>query len=426
MITEPLLLRMSTAFFVLAVLHTFFSKKFNKMAGKYREGSGMENLFHFLGEVEIVFGLWAFLFLLVVSLHSGTEAAVSYMNQVNFSEAVFVFVIMCLSSTRPILEMAERLIRSASLLLPIPQSVAFYLTTLIIGPLLGSLITEPAAMTVTALLLRKSIFSESVSNRLRYGTLGLLFVNVSIGGTLTHFAAPPILMVVGPWKWDLLFVLRNIGIKGLISVLIGTVATAIFFWRELSGIQLRKSHDDRPPVPVWLTMIHLVFMLLTIVNHKHIAFFLPLFLFFLGVTEVTREHQSRINIREGLLVGFFLGGLVTLGGLQGWWLEGIVAALQPVALFLSATVLTAFTDNAALTYLGSLVPGLSDSAKLALVGGAVAGGGLTVIANAPNPAGYGILKDSFGDGGISPLGLFVAALPPTLLFMIVFAMTTQF
>jgi Na+/H+ antiporter NhaD/arsenite permease-like protein len=167
-------------------------------------------------------------------------------------------------------------------------------------------------------------------------------------------------------------------------------------------------------------------MLLTIVNHKHIAFFLPLFLFFLGLTEVTREHQNRINIREGLLVGFFLGGLVTLGGLQGWWLEGIVAALQPVALFLSATVLTAFTDNAALTYLGSLVPGLSDSARLALVGGAVAGGGLTVIANAPNPAGYGILKDSFGDGGISPLGLFLAALPATLLFMVVFAMTSRF
>ena len=115
-----------------------------------------------------------------------------------------------------------------------------------------------------------------------------------------------------------------------------------------------------------------------------------------------------------------MGGLVTLGGLQGWWLKDIVASLKPTALFLSATGLTAITDNAALTYLGTLVPDLSELAKIALVSGAVAGGGLTVIANAPNPAGYGILQKSFGDEGISPLGLFMAALPPTLIAMTMF------
>jgi Na+/H+ antiporter NhaD/arsenite permease-like protein len=85
-------------------------------------------------------------------------------------------------------------------------------------------------------------------------------------------------------------------------------------------------------------------------------------------------------------------------------------------LYFGATALTAITDNAALTYLGSLVEGISDELKYALVAGAVTGGGLTVIANAPNPAGAGILQSAkaFGGTGISPLGLFLGAVPPTL------------
>lgn len=423
MITEPLLLKISTLFFACAVIHTFVTKRFNQWARRYPEGSGMENLFHFLGEVEIVFGLWAFLFLLVVSFIAGTNTAVAYVDQVNFSEAAFVFVIMCLASTRPIIELAQKLIHAASRLLPIPSTVSFYATTLVIGSLLGSLITEPAAMTVTALLLRTGLFHQPTSARLRYGTLGLLFVNISIGGTLTHFAAPPILMVIGPWKWDFLFVFKTFGIKALISILIGTSATALFFWRELSGLKVQKPQEHRASVPVWVTCIHLGVMFLTVFYHTKTAFVLPLFLLFLGFSEVTKEYQSRLKIKESLMVGFFLGGLVTLGGLQGWWLKDVLAALNPAALFFSATTLTAVTDNAALTYLGTLVPDLMTQAKIALVGGAVAGGGLTVIANAPNPAGYGILKDVFGEDGISPGGLFLAALPATLLFMIIFMMT---
>ncbi len=424
MITDPLLLKISTVFFACAVLHTFFTKQFNNWAKRFPEGSGMENLFHFLGEVEVVFGLWAFLFLILVSAFLGTDAAASYMNQVNFSEAAFVFVIMCLASTRPIMQLSRQMILSISRLLPIPPAVAFFSTTLTVGALLGSFITEPAAMTVCALLLRDTLFQQRTSLRLRYGTLGLLFVNVSIGGTLTHFAAPPILMVTGPWQWDLMFVFKNIGIKALVSVIIGTTATALFFWRELATLTVKSEAESRQPAPLWITVVHAGIMFLTVAYHTKMAFFLPLFLLFLGFAEVTREHQSRLKIKESLLVGFFLGGLVTLGGLQGWWLKDVVAALQPTALFLSATGLTAITDNAALTYLGTLVPNLSDAAKIALVGGAVAGGGLTVIANAPNPAGYGILKDVFGEEGISPLGLFLAALPATLLFMFIFMMTT--
>ena len=145
-----------------------------------------------------------------------------------------------------------------------------------------------------------------------------------------------------------------------------------------------------------------------------------LFLLFLGLSEAYRRHHDRLILREGLMVAFFLAGLVVLGGQQRWWLQELLSRLDETTLFYGATLLTAITDNAALTYLGSLVEGVSDDYKYSLVAGAVAGGGLTVIANAPNPAGFAILKDHFEDQSISPLGLFAAALVPTLVVVACF------
>ncbi|MEC7276658.1 MAG: putative Na+/H+ antiporter, partial [Bdellovibrionota bacterium] len=163
--------------------------------------------------------------------------------------------------------------------------------------------------------------------------------------------------------------------------------------------------------------IHIIFVALVVYTAHHMVFFLALFLFFLGFTTVTQEYQDQIKLKESLLVGFFLGGLVTLGGVQAWWLQPILSTLGDLPLFVGSTGLTAITDNAALTYLGSLVE-LTDSAKYNLVAGAVAGGGLTVIANAPNPAGFGILKGTFGEKGISPMGLLAGAIGPTIIAMI--------
>ena len=132
---------------------------------------------------------------------------------------------------------------------------------------------------------------------------------------------------------------------------------------------------------------------------------------------MTQEYQDRLKIKESLLVGFFLAGLVTLGNVQQWWLQEVLTKMNALVLFYGSAALTAITDNAALTYLGSLVE-LSDSSKYYLVAGAVAGGGLTVIANAPNPAGFGILKKSFGEEGISPLKLLLGALGPTIVVLL--------
>jgi hypothetical protein len=289
-------------------------------------------------------------------------------------------------------------------------------------PLLGSLITEAAAMTVAALTLRERLYAQGLSNRLQYATLGVLFVNVSIGGLLTTFAAPPVLMVAGGWGWDNAFMLSTFGWRALLAVTINSLAVTLLFRRELATLQARpvSAAATPPPVPVGITIVHLLFLCGVVTFSHHPVVFMGLLLLFLGFAQAYERHQDRLVLREGLLVACFLAGLVVLGGQQRWWLQPLLTGMGEGTVYYGAAALTAVTDNAALTYLGSLVDGLSPAFKQALVAGAVTGGGLTVIANAPNPAGYTILRERFANGEISPGGLLLAALPPTLVTVAMF------
>ncbi len=268
-------------------------------------------------------------------------------------------------------------------------------------------------------MLRDTLFAKDASNKLRYVTLGVLFVNISIGGTLTPFAAPPVLMVAAKWNWDIWFMVTHFGWKAAIAVAINASAAMLLFRHELGAMgQQEASGEAQVPLPV--VLVHLLFLLGVVVFAHYPSVFMGLFLFFLGFTTAYERHQNPLILRESLLVAFFLAGLVVLGGLQQWWLQPILMGMDATAVFFGATVMTAITDNAALTYLGSLVEGLSEEFKVALVAGAVTGGGLTVIANAPNPAGVAILRGSFEDKTIHPLGLLMAAIPPTLVAVLAF------
>lgn len=414
----------ATLFLFLAVLHTFSVKFFQKQAHRYKPGSIGENLFHFLGEIEIVFGLWAAFFVLVYTAFAGKQTAIEYLESRSFNEPALVFVLMVVCSTKPVLDFATMLIEKISSLLPFNRHASFYMSTLIIGPLLGSLITEPAAMTVTALILLKYFYNQGISQNLKYATLGLLFVNISVGGTLTSFAAPPVLMVAHKWNWDSFYMLTHFGWKAVLSVIISTFIITLKFKKEFAVLTQHSrqvlTDQNKKTSPWWIIGIHLVFLLLIIMNHQHLVVFVSLLLFFLGFISVTDEYQSPMVLRGPLLVAFFLGGLVVLGGMQDWWLSPLLKSLSTFSLYIGAIALTAVTDNAALTYLGSQVSGLSEFSKYALVAGSVIGGGLTVIANAPNPAGYSILNSSFGKEGISSLKLFKSALIPTVLAAFIF------
>ncbi len=533
----------ATAIFLAAIVHTFLTSRFMAISRRWTQRhrariakGGYERysvhigaeVFRFLGEIEVVFGLWAAILTWVIFLFYDWNTLHAYITgRVNFTEPMFVVVIMTLAATRPILKLAEMALARVARLLG-GSLKAWWLTLLTLGPMLGSLITEPAAMTICALLLARKFYVLEPSRYFKYATMGLLFVNVSVGGTLSHFAAPPVLMVAGPWQWDMTYMVTHFGWKAALAIGLSNALYFFVFRRELADLEkdftltrikddiqrtyiqrsefepefertgvelseelgfrwavesryavlkkaiekrlwtkykedirtrridlklaraafdirfeeikrqnLRRTfpgllpEDQRPryrdpewdhrddPVPAWVMAMHVVFMGWTIVNAHDPAIFVPGVLFFLGFSQVTAPYQNRIDLKPPLLVGFFLGGLVIHGGVQGWWIAPVLGALTDIPLMLIATVLTAFNDNAAITYLSTLVPDLTADLKYAVVAGAVAGGGLTIIANAPNPAGQSILKKYFRHG-VSPFMLLGAATAPTLIVLACF------
>ena len=430
--------------FFLAICHTFLTAKFRHWAhvaeeehaaklaerstpsdvdddGVPEEVSFKGQVLHFLGEIEAVFGIWVVVLAGAIGYYFGWGAVLGYVgHKVNFTEPMFVVVIMAIAGTRPVLQFAQGCLRVVASL-GRGSTGAWWLAILIVAPILGSFITEPAAMTIGALLLARQFYTLKPSPRFAYATLGLLFVNVSVGGTLTHFAAPPVLMVAGPWKWTTPMMFVQFGWKAALGIVLATTLYFLFFRRELRSLDADRlaaagETPARPaaPVPAWITTIQLLFMGFTVLVAHYPPLFVGGFLFFLAFSQATAHHQGRLDLRAPLLVGFFLAGLVVHGGLQAWWIEPVLKRLDELPLFFGATILTAFNDNAAITYLATLVPGFTDALKYAVVAGAVTGGGLTVIANAPNPAGQTILQRYFPDG-VSPIGLLIGALTPTVI-----------
>lgn len=425
----------ATLIFIGAIIHTFFATKIKSIAHQVQkqyaasghEGDSMlASFLEFFGEVEVIFGLWIIPLLLTMQGFYGWSFVLNYMDErVVYTEAVFVGIVMTIASSRPILYASEKLLEQVA---HIGNGTpgAWWIVLLTIAPLLGSLITEPAAMTIAALLLSKYFYTHQPSTALKYGTLGLLFVNISIGGTLTHFAAPPIVMVVEPWKWTLSTVYMNIGIKAIGGILLSTTLYFLFFKKEITSFKHQENTSKKPTtaIPLWIIGVHIFFLIWSVFNLHSIPLCAGGFLFFLGFVKATWRYQGGLNLINPVLVSFFLAGLVTHGTLQGWWLEPLLSRLSEVPLFLGSLFLTAFNDNAAITFLATLVPSFATNPSLqqAVVQGAVAGGGLTVIANAPNPAGQNILGKHFQDG-VHPLYLLAGAIVPTIIIGSIFVIT---
>ena len=426
----------ASALFLCAIVHTFLTSKFRAISHRCQHQFEAHThpdpaktdfelrdrlqfraqMFHFAGEVEAVFGIWLVPLFVAIVVAKGWDAMVHYVSDTSFAEAVFVTVIMAMAASKPVLVFAEGVLGKVAALGG-STAAAWWLAILIVGPLLGSFITEPAAMTICALLLSRRFYALDPSPRLRYATLGLLFVNISVGGTLTHFAAPPVVMVAQKWGWSAVHMFVNFGWKAALGIAVATALYFVFFQKELRSLKPLADDPEKaePPPPFRVVFAHLLFIAWTVLTSHHPALVVLGFLFFLAYVEATDRHQDAIALRAPLLVGFFLAALVLHGGLQSWWIAPVLSSLGEWPLMIGATLLTAVNDNAAITYLASLVPDFTDPLKYAVVAGAMAGGGLTVIANAPNPAGQSILQKHFGEDGIAPLKLLLAALAPTLI-----------
>jgi len=438
----------ATIIFLLAIVHTFLAPKILRLSHRFQHdfearleeihGPDLKQkvprrfrqsipaaVLHFLGEVEAVFGLWVIPLALALVVVKGPDVARYYLDHtVTYTEPLFVVVIMAIAASRPVVQFAMRMLG----LLAGQSPARWWGALLTVGPLLGSFITEPAAMTLCAVLLGREFYRLGPSKRFMYATLGLLFVNVSVGGALTNFAAPPVLMVAAKWGWSTAYMFEKVGVRAIAGIVIGNVVYFLIFRKEFARMtdnaqNLPPDESERQePVPFWITGVHLAFLGWTVLVAHEPALFIGGFLFFLAFTMATTAHQDDIAMKSPMLVGFFLAGLVVHGGLQAWWIEPVLSRLGEFPLLVGATVLTAFNDNAAITYLATLVPDFSDELKDAVVSGAICGGGLTVIANAPNPAGQSILQKYFPGGTIAPGGLFLAALFPTLTMLVLFAL----
>jgi hypothetical protein len=172
----------AAAVFAVALLHTFSAKQFERLSHRYPRHAGF---FHLLGEVAVVFGFWAIVLVVLIAVVAGGGTALDYAESRNYTEPLFVFVVMVIAASRPILRTVMLAVNRIAHLLPIRTPLATAWLGLAAVPLLGSLITEPAAMTIAALMLAPQIFRKQLPEGVKYVALGVLFVNVSIGGTLT-------------------------------------------------------------------------------------------------------------------------------------------------------------------------------------------------------------------------------------------------
>jgi hypothetical protein len=419
--------KIATILFALALVHSFSVSVFARFAQKYKDGSAGRTVFHWLSEVELVFGFWALLFLLIWSVLSGPEIPINHLKKLNFTEAVFIFCIMILASSRPLVTLVRiALLWFSEVINSVTRTdvkLVQFFVLLTLGPLIGSLITEPAAITLVALLLYRMI--DQIDDRLLYGIIALLFVNISIGGGLTHFAAPPILMVASTWNWGIKDIFHNLGEAVLLAIFVNTTLFVLIFKNKMKS-QLIALEKNYTPISIGVVLVHISFLVALVIEAHHPRIFIPLFVMFVGFTKMTKLHQDGLKFREGLLVGLFLAGLIVFGSFQRWWLEPLITSVSENLLYFAATALTGITDNAALTYLGSQVQGLSESSKWALVSGAISGGGLSILANAPNPVGFSILSSKFRGNTLNAGQLFIAALGPTMIVVISFMILGNF
>jgi len=436
--------------FLCAICHTFLTHKFREIAHHIEDNhknklkadkddvrfaidksletdkSFAAEAFHFLGEVEVVFAIWIIPLLFFLTFFFDWHTAIDYLESREYTEPLFVIVIMTIASTRPIVRFAESCLKSIARL-GNETPAAWWLTILTVGPILGSLISEPAAMTLSAMLLSRQFYDLKPSPKLSYATLGLLFTNISVGGVLTNFAAPPVLMVAKVWGWTTPFMALNYGWKAVLGIVMANALYFMYFRKDFSKLKRDRSkikedkkvgRSDRP-IPYWVTGVHLFLLAWTVIQNHHPVLFIGSFLFFIAFYQASAPHQSILSLKTPILVGTFLAGLIIHGGLQGWWISAVLEKVSEGVLMGLAIVLTAFNDNAAITYLTSQIENFSDAMKYAVVAGAVTGGGLTVIANAPNPAGQAFLNQYFEDG-ISPVGLFLGAAIPTFIMAVCF------
>ncbi len=427
----------STVIFFLAVLHTFltptlytYSQKLSEkkeiIPRKWKHYHFLSEVCYLLSEVEVVFGIWLIPLIIVFTIFQSWDQALAYLNSRSYTHAIYITVILVVIGSRPIITFAERVLEwFARLGKDTPG--AWWWAILTVGPLLGALLKEPAAMALAAIMLSKKFYLYNPSRNFKYATLGLLFVNISVGGMLTTFSSRALFIVADRWDWDWVFMLTHFGWKVVLGIFLSTGLYYLAFRKQFKDnfpkkLPTLEKDEAEHPTPFWITLIHLIFMVLIVISGETAPLFLGIFLIFLGFWKATSFYQSPLHLKSAVLIGFFFASLIIHGELQGWWMIPLMQNLSHFWAMEVSFLLSAIADNAVVSYLTLEIPEFDDLKHYLIVAGAMSAGGLTVIANAPNPMGHSILRPAFKDK-ISFFGLFLGALLPSLILLALFWIT---
>ena len=420
--------------FFLAIAHTFLTPQIHAWAGNlkmmqiahpyhWRFYYFLSELLHLNSEIEVIFGLWLLPLFVWASLFTDWAAIQEYIVGRDYTFALYIMVIIVVIGSRPIISFAERVLEFIARI-GRDSAGAWWLTIMTVGPLLGSLLKEPGAMALSAILLSKKFYPYRPSRAFQYATLGLLFANISVGGLLSPYSSRALFFAAKSWGWDTHYMFTHFGWKLLIGiVLINSFYYCLFrknfkesFPKKLPAL---AKGEESVPTPFWITIIHLAFVISISVYSLHAAIFIGIFIVFLGFHQVTRFYQSKLHIKQAALVGFFFVSLILHGELQGFWMVPLLRDFGEHVMVGGGFLLSAFTDNAIVNYLAVQIPSFTPRAQYLLVAAAMSAGGLTAIANVANPIGLTILRPSFHEE-ISLFKLFLGGLFPSLFYLLIF------
>ncbi|MFZ0565372.1 MAG: putative Na+/H+ antiporter [Chlamydiales bacterium] len=428
----------STVIFALAIAHTFLtptlfhlSEKMSKKKDREEENSHQWKFYHFcseifylLSEVEVVFGIWLIPLICFFALIQGWEQTVEYLDNRNFTHALYITVIVVIIGSRPIITFSEKILeRVARFGKDTPGS--WWWTIITLGPLFGAILKEPGAMVLSSILLSKKFYPYQPSRLFKYATLGLLFTNVSVGGMLTTFSSRSLFIIAYRWDWNWYYMLTHFGWKMIIGLLLSNALYYFLFRKEFKKNfpetirPLKKIDEKERPTPFWITLIHLIFVALVVISGENAPIFVGIFILFLGFWSATSFYQAPLHLKSGILVGFFFAALLIHGELQEWWIIPLIERLDYFGATITSFILSALVDNAIVSYMTADLPQFDTLKHYLVITAAMSAGGLTIMANAPNVVGHAILRSYF-KGSISFLYLFLGALAPSLILLTLF------
>lgn len=425
----------ATTIFLMAVIHTLLSPLlYNQamlLAQKKRVNRERWKFYHFssevlllLGEIEVIFGIWLVPLFIWFGINKGWSSLLAYLNGIDFTNPLYILVIVVAVGTRPIITFVERILEWIARLGGDTPG-AWWWTILTIAPLFGSAIKEPGAMAIASILLAKKFFAYHPSKKFCYATLALLLANVSVGGLLTSFSSLSLFNYAKKWDYTTWKTFSTIGWKAVIAIIVANFIYYLFFRKHFrrenfpKRVPTLEKDEVQTPTPVWITIVHILFVIAIAFTGEHAPLFMGIFLLFLGFHHATSFYQTPLKLKRAALLGFFFASLIIHGELQGWWVAPILENLSRFPTFIVSSLLSMFVDNATVSFIVIDVPQLDAIDRYLLITGTMAAGGLTVIASGSNPIGISILRSSFF-GKISFLSLFLAALMPVGVFLTIF------